>query len=151
MEALEPFGRLIGLGGSGLQALGQLQQGDAEHEASQFRARQIDQARHVSLQQAGQREDAVRRRGRRILGSQRAAFAQSGGGMGGSAADVMRQSGVEAELDALTTRYEGQLQAAGLYNAGQAERFRGRQARKASYYAAAGTALGGSGEYLGSS
>jgi len=149
MEALEPFGKLMQLGGTFGQALGVLQQGEAAKEAEKYTARRFEQAGRVASQQAGQREDAIRRAGRQVLGKQRAAFAQSGGGMGGSAADVMRQSGTNAELDALIARYEGDLQRGGYISEGRARRFAGQQAWKASKTKAVSTLLGGAADYTG--
>jgi hypothetical protein len=59
--------------------------------------------------QTAARELAVRRDAAQTLGEQRAAVAESGTGFGGSNGLIMAQDSALAELDALNTRYEGQL------------------------------------------
>lgn len=130
-------------------SLGQLQAGFGAHEASRYQARMLSQAARVEQQQAGAREEAQRRMARRVLGSQRAAFGQAGTGTGGSAADVMAQSARDAELDALTIRYEGDLRARGMMAEAEGQRYAGRQARRAGYFQATGTLLGAAGDYAG--
>lgn len=130
-----------------VQAVGAIQQGNAAKGAADYNASVLEQNAAIERQQAGAREEAKRREARQVLGAQRAAFAQSGGGMGGSAADVMRQSGMNAELDALTLRYEGDLRARGLQAEAASERFAGKQAQTQGYFQAAGSILGGAGKY----
>jgi hypothetical protein len=132
-----------------MQAIGAIQQGNAAKDAANYNAGMLDQNATVERQQAGAREDALRRRSAMVLGSQRAAFGQSGGGMGGSAADVMQQSAMNAELDALTTRYEGDLRARGMQAQATGERFAGEQAQRQGYFNAVGSILGGAGNYMG--
>lgn len=137
------------IAGTAINALGAIQQGNSARRAADYNAAMAEQNAAVELQQAGQREEAKRREARMILGSQRAAFAQSGGGMGGSAADVMQQSAINAELDALTLRYEGVLRARGLQAEAASERFAGKQAQRQGYMQAAGSILSGAGSYMG--
>jgi hypothetical protein len=132
-----------------LMALGQLQQADSDKAAYKWGARMSERGARVAYQQTGQQEEALRRQTGRFLGSQAAAVAQSGTGMGGSNADVMAQSARDAELDALTLRYEGDLKAKGLLADGRSQRFQGNQAKKAGYWRAAGSLLGSVGNYYG--
>ena len=131
------------------KAIGSIQQGNAAKKSADFNATMLEQGAAVERQQTAAREDAKRREARMVLGSQRAAFAQSGGGLEGSAADVMQQSAINAELDALTLRYEGDLRARGMQAESTSERFAGKQAQRQGYFAAAGSILGGSGQYMG--
>lgn len=145
---MDPFTIAL-VAATGMKALGQLQQADAESQAHRYNAGVAAQQAVVEGQQASAREDAQRRQARQVLGQQRAAFAQSGGGMGGSAGDIMGQSAIDAELDALTIRYEGQMRARGFDAQAEQERFAARSAKKAGYWAAAGTVLGGAADYYG--
>jgi len=78
-------------------------------------------------------EEAQRRQYRQFQGTQAAAIAQAGTGYGGTSSNVMDQSAVQAEIDALNTRYRG-LTRATLYRAqGKAAKSQGN--------ALAGTAL----------
>jgi len=81
--------------------------------------------------------------------SRPAAFAQSGGGFSGSAADVMKQSATNAELDSLMIRYESDLKATGLKNQAAGEEYAGKVAKQAGYYGAIGSVLSGGSTYLG--
>jgi len=62
----------------------------------------------LQLAQANQQADDIRRKNARLAGTQRVAFLKSGVTLSGSAQDVMYDSALEGELDALNTRYTGQ-------------------------------------------
>jgi len=134
-------------GGTVLSAYGNIQQGKAEKKKHDYNATILRQNAVVEGQQGAQREDAQRRKAREILGTQAAAFAQAGGGSGGSAADIMKQSSTNAELDALTMRYESGLKISGLKNAAAGEDFAGKVAKQQGYYGAIGSVLGGASTY----
>lgn len=89
-----------------------------------YRAKQADQANAQTMQEEGASalaqgvaaESLQRRVGREALGRQIAAFGSAGVGYGGSSATALKQSAINEELDALTTRYRGAFTAYG-YNA----------------------------------
>lgn len=137
------------VGSTALTAVGAIAQGNAAAGAANTNAGVLDQNAGIELAQAGQREEAKRRETRLILGKQRAAVAQAGGGMGGSAADVMQQSSANAEMDALTLRYEGELRARGLRQEAAAERYAGKVAKRQSRFEAVSSVLSGAGSYMG--
>lgn len=132
-----------------MKAIGAIQAGNASKKAADYNATLMDQGAATERQQAAAREEAKRREASMILGKQTAALAQSGGGLGGSAADVMRQSSINAELDALTLRYEGDLRARGLEANAAQERFSGDQAKYQGRMQAIGSILGGASDYMG--
>jgi hypothetical protein len=70
----------------------------------------------IAGQQTSQAEEMQRREARQLLGAGRAAIAQSGIAMSGSAADIMKQSATNAELDALNIRYAGTIERMGILN-----------------------------------
>jgi hypothetical protein len=86
------------LAGTALQTMGTLQAGKAQSEALARRAR-------IERQQASAEEGMLRRQSRHMLGTQAAAMSQSGA----KDQNIMRQSTLSAELDALKVRYEGAL------------------------------------------
>lgn len=108
-----------------------------------------DQATTTANLTAAQ-EAEVRRRGRRVLGEQRAAIAESGTGFGGANADLMRQSATDLEMDALNVRYQGYLQRRGLTNQAKMTEWQGRQAKRSALIGGGLSILGGTGLYLGS-
>lgn len=101
------------------------------------------------------REDNLRREQQRFLGRQRAGFAESGTGLGtGSALDVAQEDTQNAELDALTLRYEGNTERQGLLTDAAMSRFdagvsrmNASSAKTAGYIGAVGNVLGGAGRY----
>lgn len=129
-------------------------QGRAQQQAQQYNAIVKEQNARLARQQAGSREEQQRRQARQILGQQRAALAQAGIGMMGSALDIEEQSAVRAEMDALTIAYEGELQAKGLLAAAQQDLFQGqmasaagKNAQTASYISAGASLLSGAAQY----
>jgi hypothetical protein len=89
------------------------------------------------------REGMVRARSQRDLASQRAALNQSGvSPTTGTALVGVRQSTYDAELDALTTRYEGLLQAQGLDTQASMSRYEGKARKKQSRMSAAAQLVG---------
>ena len=135
--------------GMAAQAQAKAAQGAAEYNATIKRQQAASE-----LQQANAREEQQRRGTRQVLGQQRAALAQAGIGMGGSALDIEEQSADRAELDALTMRYEGDLRAKGLLAAAEGAEYEGRaaiaagqNAMTASYLSAGASLLSAAGSY----
>ena len=110
----------VAVAGVAVTAYGQSQQMKASAKADQYNALVARQRSTATLSAANQREEQQRRYARVMAGERRTAISQSGTGLGGSNADVDRQSEIMAELDALNIRYEGQNESVGLLNqAGQ--------------------------------
>lgn len=128
---------------------------ESQQAAANYNATIDAQNARVARQQANAREEAQRRQARQVLGEQRAALAQAGIGLSGSAADVYGQSAANAELDALNIRYEGELAARGLLAQSELTRYEGsvagmnaKSAKSGGYLDAASTLLtGGSKAY----
>lgn len=146
-----------------MQAIGAIQEGNAN--AASLRASQNAANYNAQVSEfnaanqravANQQEEAQRRQARQVLGAQRAAVSQAGIGTSGSAADVMQQSATDAELDALSLRYEGDLRARGMLAEADLQRYdaqvagmNAKAAQRAGYMNAVGSILGGSGRYAG--
>lgn len=140
---------------------------DVERDIEKFNIKAAEQNASLTAQQTSQREDQQRRESRMLLGTQRAAIAQSGVGFGGSSADIIRRSTANAELDALNIRYAGDLERMGILNEIEMRKFndqvlrkQGKQAMRLRWFNAAsaffgdpgvqqriGAALGSSGAY----
>jgi hypothetical protein len=111
-------------------AVGAVAEGQAQKEAykaqanvNEYNAKVSDMNAQIARNNASVREEAMRRKSRQILGQQRGALGQAGIEMSGSALDIVQQSTTMAELDALNTRYEGDLQARGLIATAAGERY----------------------------
>ncbi len=122
-------GNPLALGVAGLSALSSLsggsqQQDQAEQVAATARANAAQSIANMGAieAQASAQELAQRRQSGQYLGRQAAALADSGTGSIGSGSnmDVLRQSAYDAEIDALNTRYQGELRGSqylqGAYN-----------------------------------
>lgn len=143
------FAAPLMIASAGMQAIGSIAQGNAANAAAQANARSLDLQAEAESRAAGAREEQQRRSNRQFLGTQRAALAQAGIGVDGSAYDIARQSAISAELDALNIRYEGQLRSKGLRDQATVTRFEGRQARTAGFLGAGAALLSGGANYAG--
>jgi hypothetical protein len=142
-----PLGAMMAASAA-MSAVGAIQQGmaaqaqaQAAQGAANYNATIKRQQAALELQQANAREEQQRRGTRQVLGQQRAALAQAGIGMGGSALDIEEQSADRAELDALTIRYEGDLRSKGLLAAAAGAEYEGRAAIAAGQNAMTGAYL----------
>jgi hypothetical protein len=77
-------------------------QGESQAQISQRQAT-------ASLQQAQTEALAIRRQNDRVRGTQRVSFLKSGVTLSGSAQDVMYDSAIEGELEALSAEYKGKV------------------------------------------
>jgi len=116
----------------------------AKHAADQNAALMEQQGR-IAQAQAFRDEETQRRQARQMLGTQAAAIAESGGGMGGTSAKLIEQSAANAELDALNIRYAGILKGKGLMAAGANQKELGGNALTQSYFLAGSNLLRGYG------
>lgn len=138
-----------------VKALGALQQGRAASAQRQGEAHAYDYNAAVSrnnadvaLQQSSAAEEQQRRQARDLEGKAIAAAAESGAGLDGSNGDVIRQSAVAAELDALTIRYEGQMKARGLMAQAELDSMQAQASRSAAKSAMKGAYLSAGAELL---
>ena len=108
-------------------------------------------AKTASLQ-ANAAEEAQRRQARMVMGEVRAAATDTGFAPGGgSLLNLQTQTAGELELDALTTRYRGELSSIGLNADASMSRNNGRRAATSGYLNAFGTLMSGGSRYMGSS
>ena len=145
------------LGATALQAIGSIQQGNAQAAAYNTQAQGARYNAAVSREQAQQalrvssaQQMQQRREARQFLGRQRAMAAQAGVGMGGSTADVLERSETLAELDALNLAYEGLMRARGYNTQADLDDFAARayvgqakSAKRAGAFGALGSLLSG--------
>lgn len=99
--------------------------------ADEYNAQVLKGNAEVANAEANQREELLRRQFGQVQGEAIAGVAQSGTAMEGSNLDLLRQNAVNAEMDALTIRYEGQQKARGLMAQSVLERYQARAGRAA--------------------
>lgn len=159
MAAVAPF---LSIASGVVGAIGAIQQGNAaaasENSAAQaarYNAEMDRQRAVMALQQGNAQEEASRRESRAKMGNLRAGLAENGIGLdSGTGADLVQESSLNSELDALNIRYNAQINARG-YNeqaklndySAEAARGRAKTARTAGFLGAAGSILTGAGGY----
>lgn len=154
--------------GTGISAIGAIQQGNqayASAKSEQYARESNAQLLQFNAQAAGQqavaREALLRRRVAATQGEARAALGSTGTAISGSNLGLLEQAAQEGELDALTIRYEGEMQQRGLMAQAQQELYQAqgakrqaKDARRAGFISAgtnllSGAALYGAGRYAG--
>lgn len=147
------------LAGAGVSAIGAIQQGEAQSNAMKAQADANNYnatvARNNAMsvnQQTSAKEDVQRRHFAQVQGEANASIAQNNIGFIGSSAEVLKQNAINAELDALNVRYQGQQQSSGLLAQSQLDDFNASQnrvnasnARTAGYMGAGANLLSGLG------
>ncbi len=139
------------IGAGVLNALGTLSSGREAERVGEANARSLEmQAGSVRAATAA-REGLQRQRSGDALANQRAALLQSGvSPTSGTALIGVNQSTYDAELDALTTRYEGLLQAQGIDTQAAMSRYEGKAKKRQANISGAGQLIGTAGAaYLG--
>lgn len=133
-----------GIGGMSASSVGSLAVGawKASNTAAIGRAnaRALEEQARVALDQGREDEYAQRREARLQLSKQAASLAQAGIGYGGTAANVMRESHINAELDALNYRYRGVSRARALLTEAKITRKESRLTAGAELLGAVGSA-----------
>lgn len=110
-----------------LSAAGKAAEGFGEMRAGKYNAKVLNaQARQVATN-AGMEEANLRRQQRQELAAQVAEVGSRGIAPSGSIVDVIRQNAENAEMDALTLRYRGDIERAGLAAQAKMAAYEGRQ------------------------
>lgn len=133
-----------------ISAVGSIRQAQATAAAANYNAQVADRNATVARQQAAADEVRQRSVNSRRLGSIRAAYGASGVTMEGTPLEVLEDSAAQAELDALTIRYKGELAAIGANDEATLQRSRAKNARAEGNISAAGTLLRAGASYYSS-
>jgi hypothetical protein len=142
-KLLADYGAQILTGvGSGISAIGSLQQGNAASSAAQYNAKTAERSAELTLAQTAENERRQRALFEQQLGDITATQGNSGT-FGGSNLTVLANSAANAELEALTTRYEGEFRAKMFEEQAQLLELQSKQAKKAGNIGALGSLLGG--------
>ena len=124
-----------------------------QEQAAKYNAATNMQNANAAGMAASANELAMRRLNDQRMGAMRAQAAESGG-FTGTNLELLNQSATNMELDALNTRYRGQMQARGLLSAANMDAYQAKGAAMnadsaitGGYLSAAGAALGGVNSY----
>lgn len=132
---------------TGVKAFGSYQQGKDASDAAAYNAAALRQQAGITSAQGYEEEARQRQVNADMTGRQIAAEGTAGAGYGGSNGDVVRQSAVNAELDARSIRYRAAIQRSGyLAQADNMDR-EGKAARRSGILKAGAQLLQGYGNY----
>ena len=133
-----------------MTAMGKIYEGNAAAAQSQAAANNAAQNANAVRLAGNAREEAQRRANAMHLGELRANSAQTGfDPSGGSLASLQSRSAAQLELDALTTRYDTELQSISLDNEAQSYRNQAKAQRRSGALGAVGSAISSVGSYFG--
>jgi hypothetical protein len=136
-------------GGSLVEAVGSIQSGIAQSEANEFDAKMLDFQSKRTKVSTKQRTDLFRRDVGRQMEDIRSQVAASGVLMSGTPLEVMAESRLNAELDALNMQYEGDLEAGTLARESRMARSSAKDARRAGRLGGISSLLSGTGRLAG--
>ena len=132
-----------------LNAVGSIASGNAAAKAGQRNGALLDAQAAETRRATVTRENLTRDRNARTLSDQRAAMLANGvDPTSGTALIDTAQSAQDAEMDALTLRYEGLMQARGQNMEADNARYQGKVAKRQGYLSAAGSLLMAGNKYL---
>lgn len=139
---METLAIVAAVGGTALQTIGQIQAGNAAAKAANFEAKQM-QIQAGQERATAQRTAAEEKRKARIVQSNLVAraAASGGGAFDPSVIDLSGDLAEEGLYRSNSALYAGEERARSLETGASLKRFEGQQARKASYFKAASTAL----------
>lgn len=124
-------------------AAGSVIEGIGAQRSANYNARLADQNAGIATMQAASEEARSRNDAARLAGEQVASYGASGVTLEGSPMTVMRESAVNAEMDALSIRYQGALKSRAYRAEADQQRFAGKQARVAGFIGGATKLLSG--------
>lgn len=132
--------------GTGVSAYGSIQAGKAANALAQYNAQQEEINAQARMRDAAIEANATRRRNRQIEGRLRAKQGASGvvGDVGSPLLDQIN-SRAELEMGALEVERQGNIEAGLMQQRAAIDRIEGKNAKRASYFNAAGTILKGAG------
>lgn len=143
LETLAIVGIAMGAVGTAVSAYGSIAAGNAAKDAAEFEAQVAENDARAQSQQAAFDASRIRKRNKRLRGTQTTSALKSGFTMSGSNLDILQDSAIEGELDALTRLYTGAIGAGRSREGAKLARSKGKNAQRQGFMNAGGTALTG--------
>lgn len=141
-------GLITSVVGTGVAVYSNIQAGKAARAIGDANAALDQQQAQVDIDQSQTQAQAIRDRNKRTASTQRATFLKSGITLEGTAQDVMYDSALQGELEALDTEYQGKVASQFSTKRSYISKYEGRSRQTAAYGAAAGSLLSGVGNAL---
>lgn len=140
---------ILMIAGTAMKVMGTLSDGQQAAAIGARNADVLNQQADETARATVAREGVLRDRNRESLSQQRAAMLQNGlDPASGSALFTSSQAIRDAEMDALQLRYDGLMQSRAERMGASMERWKGRAAKRQSYFSAASQIVNGAGSYL---
>lgn len=136
-------GDVMLVAGTAMSALGALSSAQAQSNAAKYNAQLAERNATISRQQAAADEERQRRAAFLQQGAARAGYGASGVNVEGSPLDILEQSALQAELDAQTIRWKGEVGAGGYEGEAALNRSRSSSAMTSGYLGAGSAILMG--------
>ena len=131
---------VVKIGGAAMSAMGAMQQGASANAAAQYNAQVANNNAIAARQTAAEDRKRFDRQTKLRMGTLRA---------GGASLDLLEDSAMQEELEALSILHGGEIQAQGFENTATLERAKGAAAKSAGISGAAGSLLKGAGSAYG--
>ena len=129
---------------AGVSAYGSYEAGQSQKEAAEYNAEVQHQAAKAEIQSGNIKAQEMRDKARRIAGTQAATFGASGlDTTSGTASDILSETRMFGELDALRAINNAESAAYGLKAQSELDLFQGRAAARGGALSAGGTLLAG--------
>lgn len=136
----------MAVAGKGLAAVGDIRQGNANENVADYNAQVANQNADLVQSQGAEQARLAQLQADRVIGGMRAAYGASGVTSDGSAADVIRNSAANAELQQLTIKNAADIKSTALRNEASLDYYRASNDRVAGYMNAASDIIGGGGK-----
>lgn len=141
---------LMAVASTGLQVMGQLQQGKAIKKSKDFEEAQLQQQATARYAEGTREAYEQRRRSDIVESNARAAMAASGGTTTDEAAEgQLAKIGAEGDYNVLASLFDAKLDAQGLQNRAAAADYEGKLARKESRFKALSTVMSKGSDWWG--
>ena len=137
------------IAGTALTAANQISQGVSANKMGKYNASVSEGYAAAARDQAAFDEARAREQAQRALGARRAGYANAGVTLEGTPIDVLGDAASDAEMDALSLRRRGDLEAWGRLADAGGQRTRGRAAMQSSFMDSGSTLLGGASRAAG--
>ena len=136
----------VGLAGTTLSSVGQIQAGRAQKAGYDYNAK-VNEADAVAARASAAREEEVHREKlKRLMGTQKAVFGAAGVEMEGSPLLILMNTAAEGEREAEFIKYGGEVEATKSLNEARLNRLYGRTVAKSGIIGGASTFLTGLGQ-----
>lgn len=130
MGAAQSIAPIASVAGTGLSVLGTIAGVDAASAAAKAQAAQERRAANAEMVKAAQKAEAEQKKKEYMLSSQRARFGASGGGTGGTAAEIMGDTEAQGNLNSELELWQGKERATAYLDEAKMKLFDAKQQQK---------------------